>query len=356
MSSVKLEALTKKYGDNLAISNLNLECQQGEFIVLLGRPGAGKSTTLKLIANIEELSSGNIYFNDQLINNIPTENRNVAMAFESYALYPHWTVRKNLEFPLKAPGRNIPAAEQEARIRRVAELLEIAHLLDRKPSQLSGGQRQRVSLGRALVRPASVTLLDEPIAHLDARLRHSLRGELKQYQREQNATTFYTTPDYVEATAIADKIAVLIDGQVRQFATPEVVYDEPADIEVATIVGDPKMNILPLAPGATRLEINEAWLQLPPLPPEAGYIGIRPVNIQIFENAHPYAIRGTVYVTEPMGYEQVIRVEAGEQLLNIKTLLTTGTFSIGQTVWLQPDWTTIHVFDRSGQRLKGGFH
>ena len=176
-----------------------------------------------MIAGVEELSSGTISFDEEVVTDLPPERRDVAMAFESYVLYPHWNVRQNLEFSLRAPGRELSPEERGRRVKRVAELLEIGELMQRRPSQLSGGQRQRVSLGRALVRNGKAALLDEPISHLDARLRHDLRAELKRHQRENGVTTLYATPDFTEAAAIADRVAVLIDGQVRQFSRPEVV-------------------------------------------------------------------------------------------------------------------------------------
>lgn len=353
MSRVKLDSLTKRFGQTVAISDLSLECQDGEFIVLLGRPGAGKSTTLKIVAGVEETTAGNIYFDDQPIGKLPPEKRNVAMAFESYALYPHWSVRQNLEFPLRAPGRNLSPHERTSQIKQVTDLLEISHLVDRRPGQLSGGQRQRVSLGRALVRRANVTLLDEPIAHLDARLRNSLRGELKHYQRERGATTIYTTPDYAEASGIADRIAVLIDGRVRQFASPATIYDEPADLDVALMAGDPKMNILRLPDNSGALQVDGTRITVPGLLTGARSIGLRPTDIRISPTVVPGAIPGRVYVTEPMGYDQVVRVEAGSDLINVKTLLAEGNFGIEQRVWLVPNWERRHMFDEDGIRLIG---
>lgn len=355
MSSVKLENAGKKYGETEAVHALSIECNDGEFVALLGRPGAGKSTTLKIIAGIEELTSGALYLDDKAATNLLPEKRNVAMAFESYALYPHMSVRDNLEFPLRAPGRQLSGQERTDRVMHIADLLEIANLLDRKPSQLSGGQRQRVSLGRALVRSASVTLLDEPIAHLDARLRYSLRGELKHYQRDMGATTIYATPDFTEAASVSDRIAVLIDGRLRQFATPAAVYDTPADIEVAQMAGDPKINLFRVLEDGTQIELGEEGaavrrVSVPPLPPGVRWVGIRPTRITL--NAQPVSgsIEGKVYVTEPMGYDQVVRVDAEGHLINVKAPLVGNTYKIGQQVWLQPDWQSRHMFDAAGKR------
>jgi multiple sugar transport system ATP-binding protein len=354
MSTVKLEGVAKRYGETRGVSDLTLECRDGEFVVIFGRPGAGKTTTLNLVAGIEDVTSGKVYIGERLVNDLPPQKRNVAMAFESYALYPHWSVRNNLEFPLRAPGRQLSTDERAARIKRVAELLEISHLLDRRPRQLSGGQRQRVSLGRALVRPSNVTLLDEPIAHLDARLRHSLRGELKRYQRENGTTTLYTTPDYVEAFGIADRVVVLIDGRVRQFASPGDVYDKPADVDVAKMVGDPPMNIFPLADSSSRISLGGTQIPLPGLQNGTKYIGIQPTDINLSSSTVKGAIPGKVYVAEPMGYDQVVRVEVDKHIVHAKASLEDGAYHIGQRVWLSPDWRRSHLFDVDGKRLEEG--
>lgn len=353
MSKVKLDALTKRFGQTVAIEDLTLQCEDGEFVAMLGRPGAGKTTTLKIVAGVEEKSSGDVLFDDRSVSGVAPEKRNVAMAFESYALYPHWSVRDNLEFPLKAPGRNLDAPARTAQIKRVTDLLEISHLLDRKPVQLSGGQRQRVSLGRALVRQANITLLDEPIAHLDARLRNSLRGELKHYQRERGATTLYTTPDYSEASGVGDRIAVLIDGRIRQLSTPTEIYDAPADLDVALMVGDPKMNILRLPDQTGVLPIAGAAIPLPPRPHGVRYLGLRPTDLRISTEKVEGAIPARVYVTEPTGYDQVVRLEAGTELINVKVPLQDGTFTIDQRVWLVPDWRRVHLFDEEGKHIEG---
>jgi multiple sugar transport system ATP-binding protein len=317
-------------------------------------PRRGQVHTLKLIAGIEEVSAGEILLGDTTVTRLPPERRDVAMAFESYALYPHWTVRQNLEFPLRAPGRRLSAQERRERIERVAALLEIGHLLNRHPNQLSGGQRQRVSLGRALVRRCNVALLDEPIAHLDARLRFDLRGELKRFQRENGVTTLYATPDFAEAASISDRIAVLIEGELRQVATPAEVFDAPADTGVALLAGDPKMNLFPVergADGAPLAVVGTTRVALRGLPDEVATVGVRPTYVELLQREQGGAIPGSVYVAEPMGEGQVVRVDVGTGVVNVR-LGEVGAWALGQPVWLRPDWAAAHRFDRSGRRLQ----
>jgi ABC-type sugar transport system ATPase subunit len=355
MSRIKLEKVEKRYGEKSAVLGVDLECENGEFVVLFGPPGAGKTTTLKMIAGVEELSSGTISFDEEIVTDLPPERRDVAMAFESYVLYPHWNVRQNLEFSLRAPGRELSPEERGRRIKRVAELLEIGELMQRRPSQLSGGQRQRVSLGRALVRNGKAALLDEPISHLDARLRHDLRAELKRHQHENGVTTLYATPDFTEAAAIADRVAVLIDGQVRQFSRPEVVYDTPIDQAVALLAGDPKINLFSVSVnpvGRADLVFAHTLVPIPSVPAGVEHIGVRPPDISILTRPEAYAIPGTVYVAEPMGYDQLVRVEAGAQIVSVRLPLAGNDYQIGQPVWLRPDWKKRHLFDAAGKRLK----
>jgi multiple sugar transport system ATP-binding protein len=341
MSSLQLIEVSKDYDNRPAVSRLTLECKDGEFLVLLGQSGAGKSTTLRLVAGIETPTQGEIRLDGEAVGHLPPEQRDVAMAFESYALYPHLTVREHLEFPLRAPKRRLSAAAISQRVQQVAELLEIGALLSRRPTQLSGGQRQRVSLGRALVRQARLTLLDEPVAHLDARLRHDLRGELKRHQKSSGATSIYATPDFSEAAAVADRIAVLINGEVRQIDAPANVYDHPADVEVAMMAGDLKMNLFE----ADRLA------GVASLPGEAKQVGIRPSDIRVFGRAEPSTLAGKVYVTEPMGYDQIVRVETEGRIATARMPMDQERFEIGQPVWLAPDWRRQHLFDGSGRRL-----
>lgn len=354
MSRIQIDRVTKKYGKVIAINNLSFSCEDSEFIIVLGKPGAGKSTLLRMLAGIEEPNEGQIYFGNNLMNGVAPEKRNVAMAFETYALYPHFLVKQNMLSPLMSPNNTIDKNLREKRIHEVSQLLEIEPLLERKPSQLSGGERQRVSLARALVKAedTNCVFLDEPISHLDARLRNSLRGELKKYLKDKKATVIYTTADYAEALGIADRILVIIDGTVRMFASPDKVFDEPKDLDVANMIGDPKINIF---------EVNgKGTIQVGDLTPslkyfekvQAKYIGIRPLDINIMSSKNLDLIPGTVYVTEPIGYDQVVRVMVGSKMINIKMPLENNTFAINQPVWLDINWKNGLIFDNDGM-LKG---
>lgn len=244
MAEVELRKVTKRYGETIAVSDLSFVAKNGELLVLLGPPGAGKSSTLKMIAGVEDVTSGEILIGKEVVNHLDPAERDVAMAFETYALYPHLSVFENIAFPLRSPRRARLFSEEEVRKRvlEVAQFLEIDMLLTRKPKELSGGQRQRVSLARCLVREPRVFLLDEPIAHLDAKLRHKLRRELKVWQRTKGVTTLYTTTDYLEAFSLGDRIVILDRGMLQQIGTWDEIYDRPANIFVGMVVSDPPMN------------------------------------------------------------------------------------------------------------------
>ncbi len=246
MAGVKLEKVTKRYGSKTAVNNLSLDCEEGEFLSIVGPTGAGKSTILSMIAGIEEVTSGKIYFNGHEVNNLPPQERNVSMAFESYNLYPHLKVYDNIAFPLRAPrwGLKLSKKEERRRVEEIASFLGIEELLDRLPQHLSGGQKQRVSLSRALVRQPEVYLLDEPIAHLDARLKFSTQTLLKKFASQYRSTIIYVTHDYREALALSDKLVVLRKGSIEQEGTPEEVYNLPATDFVGSILGEPPMNLI----------------------------------------------------------------------------------------------------------------
>ncbi len=242
MSTVETRAITKNFGHVRAVDGIDLEAREGEFLVLLGPSGCGKSTLMRMIAGIEDPTSGDVLIDSRVVTDLPARARNVAMVFQNYALYPHLTVYKNIAFPLRTQG--MPKATIRERVEWAAGMFRIGHLLDRKPRQLSGGEQQRVALTRALVREPVVFLLDEPLSNLDAKLRNTARDEIRQFQRRIGTTTLYVTHDQVEAMGLGDRIAVLSDGRIRQIGTPHEVYHQPADTFIATFIGSPPMNLI----------------------------------------------------------------------------------------------------------------
>jgi multiple sugar transport system ATP-binding protein len=251
MAVVEVRNLTKAFDAVKAVDDINVVSTDGEFLVLLGPSGCGKTTLLRMIGGLEAPTSGDILIGGNVVTDLPPRARQIAMVFQSYALYPHMTVYNNIAFPLKA--QHMPKPEQQQRVEWAARILGIDHLMDRRPRQLSGGQRQRVALARALVREPNVFLLDEPLSNLDAQRRASARDELQQFQRRVGTTTIYVTHDQVEAMGMGDRIAVMDSGRIRQLGTPGDIYDQPADVFVATFVGSPPMNLVPVADGKSLL-------------------------------------------------------------------------------------------------------
>ena len=255
MAAVSARTIVKKFGELPAVNGISLEVPNGEFMVLLGPSGCGKTTFLRIICGLEQQTSGDLLIGGDVVNDVPPRARGVAMMFQSYGLYPHFSVRNNIAFPLRT--QRVPSVEINKKVAWASQLLGIDHLLDRRPRQLSGGERQRVALARALVREPTALLLDEPLSNLDAKLRTSARQEIKQFQQRVGVTTVYVTHDQVEAMGMGDRIAVIDHGQIRQVGTPSEIYDNPADRFVATFVGAPPMNILAR---------------------NGGYLGFRPEN------------------------------------------------------------------------------
>jgi len=362
-----LQGLTKRFGKTRAVDELDLVVEDGEFFVLLGPSGAGKTTTLSLISGLEAPDSGQILLGADDVTSVDPWKRDVAMAFESYALYPHMSVFDNIAFPLRAPARSprLSKPEIKEQVQRIAKMLQIDQLLERSPSQLSGGQRQRTSLGRMLVRHPCAFLMDEPIVHLDAKLRHHMRGEFKQLHEQFRVTTLYATPDWVEAVAMGHRIAVLNHGRVVQTGTPDEIYNQPVNRFVADFVGEPPMNILngQLAHRDGHLLFDLGGYQIAlgkPLEHALAnaasaewQIGVRPSAVRLESAQSPPArLPATVFVSEPMGRNTIIETRLAGQSMTVKV---SGLMALRPEtpVWLDIDVDQLHAFDRrTGMRLR----
>ncbi|MBZ0282257.1 MAG: ABC transporter ATP-binding protein [Anaerolineae bacterium] len=352
MSNIRLENITKRFKDIVALNDVSFSIKDGEFFVLLGPTGAGKTTTLRVIAGLEKQDSGHVYLDAELADSFMPADRDVAFVFQQYSLYPNMTVYDNLAFPLRSPLRNLPEAEVKARITIAAEKLRITHLLQRKTARLSGGEMQRVSIGRAIVREPRAFLMDEPLSNLDAKLRESLRVELKHIQKTQNSTTIFVTHDQIEALTMADRIAVLDEGHILQIGTPHDIYDRPATTVVAQLVGTPKINLLRAARQNGSLMIENSTLQVPTPQavniPEHLLIGVRPEDVRLTPEGQ---FVGQVSLVEPLGVETIIHIRIGGQIL---VCIVPGTMSLRINDELRFDITLpqLHFFDLAqGVRL-----
>jgi len=352
MSGVTFAQVTKAYGQVTAVDSLTLEIVDGEFMVLLGPSGCGKSTALRMIAGLEEITSGMLSIGDQVVNHVPPRERDIAMVFQSYALYPHMTVRKNIESPLVAnKAAKVDAAERNRRVDEAARALDLTEYLDRKPGELSGGQRQRVALARAIVRRPEVFLMDEPLSNLDAKLRTQTRLELVELHRRLGTTIVYVTHDQVEAMTMADRIAIINRGRLQQVGPPQAVYDRPANLFVAGFVGSPPMNTLEgtltfvgeepvVTTGHGALQAASAGAAT-----EGTHVvvGVRSEHLQIGEG--PAALRGTVENVEMLGHERHVVVRVGESMLVVRQLTDTPAAVVGEQVALVADPVGVHLFD-----------
>ncbi|HVG04813.1 MAG TPA: sn-glycerol-3-phosphate ABC transporter ATP-binding protein UgpC [Burkholderiaceae bacterium] len=345
MATVALKNLTKRYAgsDLLAVDSVNLDVEHGEFMVLLGPSGCGKSTTLRMIAGLESISAGDLWIDGKRVNDVPAKDRDIAMVFQSYALYPHMTVLDNLAFGLRR--RDVAAGEIDTRVRNVAATLGLADLLKRKPHALSGGQRQRVALGRAIVRDPKVFLFDEPLSNLDAALRVGMRGELIKLHHRLGATMIYVTHDQVEAMTMGDRICIMNGGKVVQIGSPLDVYRDPADMFVASFLGSPPTNLLPGRFNGHGLVVGQARLPVPnKANAEQVILGIRPEDIRIDGGAaHTY---GEVLAVEPLGAETIVRFRLPDLAQDV---LARGPRSVvakvGDRVPLTFDLLSAHLFD-----------
>lgn len=354
MASVSIKNVWKYYGKTAAVKDLNLEAKNGEFLCVLGPSGCGKSSTLRMLAGLEHISAGDIHFGERRVNELPPKDRDIAMVFENYALYPHKTVYENMANPLRLRG--VDQATIDRKVRKAAKLLEISHLLERKPLELSGGQKQRTAIGRAIVREPVLFLFDEPIAHLDAKLRAHMRGELKIMQRELGTTMIYVTHDQLEAMSMADRIAVMHDGVLQQFGTPQEIYNHPVNEWVAGFVGEPPMNFMncQLEDRSNRLHIVHPAFAVPATPEQEqllraqadrreARLALRPDDIAIAREAADGAIKARILVTEPLGGDMLVDCAVGDNKLLVKTKPDfAGTR--GEDCWLTFNTSRWHLF------------
>ena len=352
MGKVILEHITKKFGQVTAVNDFNMEIADNEFIVVVGPSGCGKSTVLRMIAGLETQTSGNIRIAGELVNDKPPRDRNIAMVFQNYALYPHMNVYENMAFGLSLHG--MPKDKIDAKVKEAAEILSIGALLNRKPKELSGGQRQRVALGRAIVREPEVFLMDEPLSNLDAKLRVQTRAEISKLHDRLNVTTIYVTHDQTEAMTMADRIVVIKDGVIQQVADPQTLYDFPANQFVAGFIGTPPMNFfhcrLVAEGGQLDLTADELKIPLPAarrsavetLHNQELVLGIRPENAGICE-AGQGNIRALVEVVEPMGSETYLHLNIGGQKAIIRVSPDCRPL-IGEAIGLRIDPARIHLF------------
>jgi multiple sugar transport system ATP-binding protein len=347
---VRYEGVSKSFGSHQALEPLDLHVADGTFLALLGPSGCGKTTALRLLAGLETPTSGRIHIGPRDVTYAPPRSRDVAMVFQSYALYPHLKVSENIAYPLRV--RKVDKAEQAKQVREVAELLGLEELVDRRPRQLSGGQRQRVALARAIIRRPQAFLMDEPLSNLDAQLRLQMRAEIKRLQRELGATTLYVTHDQVEAMTMADTVAVMSRGRLQQLASPAELYARPANLFVAGFCGSPPMNVLggavadgvfahtagsvPVAGAAVRGDVK---------------LGFRPEHATVAEPDAEAAFAGEIYVVEPLGNETLVAVDVGGTVVNVRAAAGF-TAAIGQRCAVRPDLRQLHLFDaETGEAL-----
>ena len=360
MAEVTFEHVRKSYGPVTVIEDLSLEIRDKEFMVLVGPSGCGKSTALRMIAGLEEISGGTVSIGGRVVNDVAPKDRDIAMVFQSYALYPHMTVRENLQFGLKI--RKTPRAEMDRLVNEAAGTLGITEYLDRKPKQLSGGQRQRVALGRAIVRKPAVFLFDEPLSNLDAKLRVQMRAEITKLQKSLQTTTVYVTHDQVEAMTMGHRIAIMKSGSLQQVGTPLEVYEKPANLFVAGFIGTPPMNFLPatisdggasLTASGFKLPVHDNWRAA--ANGKDGLkvvVGIRPENVRDAarsEMGSTARVHGHVDFVEPLGHEVIVHAKVGDELLVAKVDPHRAP-EMGSEIDLELELEALHLFDASTEQ------
>ncbi|MHA1567146.1 MAG: ABC transporter ATP-binding protein [Alphaproteobacteria bacterium] len=362
MASVSIRNVYKSYGKVEVIHGLDLEIDHNEFVVLIGPSGCGKSTMLRMIAGLEDITGGEIHIGDRLVNNVEPKNRNIAMVFQNYALYPHMTVFKNISFGLRAA--KLPKAEVEKKVAEAARILGLEDLLLRRPSELSGGQRQRVSMGRAIVRDPQIFLFDEPLSNLDATLRHQMRTEIKLLHQKVQTTIIYVTHDQIEAMTLADRIVIMRDGYIQQVGKPSELYHHPKNTFVAGFIGSPKMNMLPCEArsldGALHLAVGDGLMI--PLPSHRGaslregqqvVLGIRPEDIMMVDGEPPGADKWVhdahIKVVEPLGSESLLALDLGGHSFTGKCAGRIEP-ATGATAQFALNLENMHLFDRASEQ------
>ncbi|NTF06293.1 sn-glycerol-3-phosphate import ATP-binding protein UgpC [Agrobacterium rubi] len=351
MAEIEITQVCKDYSNGMrAVHDVDISIKDGEFIVLVGPSGCGKSTLLRMVAGLEEISDGTVSIGNRVVNDVEPADRDIAMVFQNYALYPHMSVRRNLEYGLK--NRKTPKAEIDARVAEAARMLELQPYLDRRPRALSGGQRQRVAMGRAIVRKPAAFLFDEPLSNLDAKLRVSMRGEIKRLQRRLGTTSIYVTHDQLEAMTLADRLVVLNAGRIEQIGAPLEVYHKPASTFVASFIGSPAMNLLSGELHGDRLAIGPAVLSLNGYAPASGpvTVGMRAEDLRFVHGAEP-GMQFRVEYIEELGSQRLIHGMLGEQALTVACASET---DIPQELSLSIAPEKLHFFDKeSGKRIDG---
>jgi multiple sugar transport system ATP-binding protein len=366
MASVELQGLTKFYSKRRAVENLSIDIHDKEFLAVFGPAGAGKTTTLNLVAGIVTPNSGTVKLGGRDIGGLEPADRNVAMVFESYALYPQFSVYDNMAFPLRSPKFKMPEDKIKERVTHHAKVMRIDHLLQRPIQALSNGQRQRTALGRALVRNPDVFLLDEPLSHLDAKLRHSMRAELKEMRTQLGTTTIYVTHDYLEAMSLGDRVAVLNEGHLLQLASPDDVYFRPASIDVAKFFGDPEVNIFDATlktSGGSQITIQMLGENIPlPLPADVVQIlnekhtskiqvGVRPPDVRIAQEGDKQAFHATIYSFEPLGTKSILTLKAVDGTFLRALVDGHLVFEIDRRTQFRIDPHLLIIFDAQSQRF-----
>lgn len=360
MAQIELQNLRKTFGKVVAVNDVSLQITDGEFVALLGPSGCGKTTTLRMISGLETPDSGTIRIGDREVTSLPPRDRDVAMVFQDYALYPHMTIMDNIGYPLKVRGT--PRQDIVRLVESVAMNLQISELLNRRPGQLSGGQQQRAAVARAVVHRAQVFLFDEPLSNLDAKLRLEARAFLKHLQQEVSITAVYVTHDQAEAMALADKIVVMRDGSIMQVGTPLEIYRQPANTFVASFIGNPPMNLMPctIEDGRVHLLVGEnsqsilidsAHLPRNPATGSHFTLGIRPEHIHLQPEAAPDAIQGQLYVTQTLGGEALVIVRVGEHLITIR-LFEDEAPSLPHDIYMTVEPERLFFYNMDGELMR----